>query len=89
MATHEIIMQELQQVPAQHLETVYQLIHALTVQPAGDAAKEAAVARIMGAGGMLSHWNDVEWADFEAELQRTRTELFNRPLPDFDADHAA
>lgn len=88
MATRETIIQELQQVPSQHLESVYQLIHALTVWPEGDGTKEAATARIMGAAGMLSHWSDEEWADFEAELQRTRAELFNRPLPDFDADAA-
>ncbi len=88
MITRETILQELQQVPQQHLETVYQLIHALTVRPEGDGEKLAAVERIMDAAGMLSHWNDEEWADFEAELQRTRAELFNRPLPDFDADAA-
>jgi hypothetical protein len=88
MITRETILQELQQVPQQHLESVFQLIHALTVRPEGDGAKAAAVERIMGAAGMLSHWNDEEWADFEAELQRTRAELFSRPLPDFDADAA-
>ena len=88
MATRETILQELQQVPPQHLESVYQLVHALTVRLEGDGAKAGAVERIMGVAGMLSHWSDEEWADFEAELQRTRAELFNRPLPDFDADAA-
>lgn len=88
MVTRETILQELKQVPPQHLESVYQLIHALTVQPEGAGAKAVAVTRIMGAAGMLSHWSDAEWADFEAELQRTRADLFNRPLPAFDDDAA-
>ena len=88
MTTLEAIFQELPQVPPQHLESVYQLVHALTVRPGSADAKAAAVARIMGAAGMLSHWSDEEWTDFEAELQRTRAELFNRPLPDFNADAA-
>ena len=88
MITRETILQELQQVPPQHLESVYQLIHALTVRPEDEGAKVKAVERIMGAAGMLSHWSDAGWADFEAELQRTRTDLFNRPLPHFDADAA-
>jgi hypothetical protein len=90
MHTLENIFQELQYVPSQHLETVYQLVHALTTPPAQDAGERAAaVERIMGAAGMLSHWSAEEWADFEAELKRTRTELFNRPLPDFDEADAA
>ncbi len=88
MTTRETIIQELQQVPSQHLESLYQLIHALTVRPEGDGTKAAAVERIMGAAGILSHWSDEEWADFEAELRRTRAELFSRPIPDFDADAA-
>lgn len=88
MTTLEAIVQELQQVPPQHLDTVYQLVHALTVRPAQEATTAGAVERIMGAAGMLSDWSDAEWASFEAELQRTRTKLFNRLLPDFDADAA-
>ena len=88
MTTLEAIVHELQQVPPQHLDTVYQLVHALTVRPAQEATTAGAVERIMGAAGMLSDWSDDEWAGFEAELQRTRTQLFTRPLPDFDADAA-
>ena len=56
--------------------------------PDADSKAEAA-ERIMSAAGMLSHWNEEEWTDFEAELKRTRTDLFNRPLPDFDGADAA
>ena len=55
MITRETILQELKQVPPQHLESVYQLIHALTVRPEGAGAKAVAVTRIMGAAGILSH----------------------------------
>ena len=90
MHTLEIIVQELQHVPPQHLETVYQLVHALTKPPMQDAGSRAtALEHVMGAAGMLSNWNEEEWADFEAELKRTRAELFNRPLPDFDEADAA
>jgi len=62
MITREAIIQELQQVPSQHLESVYQLIHALTVRPEGDGAKAAASERIMGAAGILSYWSKEEAA---------------------------
>ena len=75
-------------VPPQHLDAVYQLVHALTVRPAQEAATGGAVERIMGAAEMLSDRSDAEWATFEAKLQRSRMQLFNRPLPDFDADAA-
>ena len=88
MTTLEAIVQELQRVPPEHLDSVYQLVHALTAQPPQEAASTGAVERIMGAAGMLSDWTDEEWAAFEAELQRTRAGLFIRPLPDFDADAA-
>ena len=87
MTTLEAIIQDLQQVPPQHLDSVYQLVHALTTGSAA-ATKADAVERIMGTAGMLSDWSADEWAGFEAELKRTRTQLFNRPLPDFDADPA-
>lgn len=72
MTTLETIVQELQQVPPQHLESAYQLIHALAARPAEEAGNVAAVGRIMSAAGMLSDWNDEEWAAFEAELKRIR-----------------
>lgn len=88
MTTLETIVQELHQVPPQHLESAYQLVHALTMQSPKEAHTAVAVERIMGAAGMLSHWSDEEWADFEAALRRTRAQLFNRPVPDFDVDPA-
>jgi hypothetical protein len=88
MTTLEAIVQELQHVPPQHLEALSELVHSLTARPAEAGNNAAAVERIMGAAGMLSEWSDEEWNDFEAELKRTRAQLFNRPLPDFDADAA-
>lgn len=55
MTTLEAIVQKLQQVPPQHLDTVCQLVHALTIRPAQEAATGGAVERIMGAAGMLNN----------------------------------
>ena len=88
MTTLETIAQELPHVPQQHLEALSELVHSLTVRPAEAGNNAAAVERIMGAAGMLSDWSDEDWDDFEGELKRTHAQLFNRPLPDFDADAA-
>lgn len=60
MTTLEAIIRWLQQVAPQHLDTVYQLVYALTVRPAQEAATGGAVERIMGAAGMLSDRSDAE-----------------------------
>ena len=58
MTTLETIVQELQHVPPQHLDTVYELVHALSARPVVATDNSAAAARIMGAAGMLNEEND-------------------------------
>ncbi|WP_375417930.1 hypothetical protein [uncultured Hymenobacter sp.] len=79
MTTLETIVQELQHVPPERLDEVYQLVLALKAPP--EANKELAEWTMQFAG-MLNHWTEEEWADFQAELQRTRATLFNRPVPE-------
>jgi len=75
----ETVLHDLQQAPPEHIEKVQQLLQDLNDTP---AATEARVDWTMQFAGMLSHWSEEEWADFQAELQRTRAELFNRPIPE-------
>ncbi len=79
MTTLETIIQDLQQVPPENLEKAHQAVQALKATPTTN--KELADWSLQFAG-ILSHWTEEEWADFQAELQRTRAELFNRPVPE-------
>ncbi len=79
MTTLEAIIQDLQQVPPENLGKAHQAVQALKATPA--ANRELADWTLQFAG-MLNDWTEADWADFQAELRRTRAELFNRPVPE-------
>ncbi|RZK31182.1 MAG: hypothetical protein EOO63_04835 [Hymenobacter sp.] len=79
MTTLEAIIQDLRQVPPENLEKAHEAVRALQVP--SEANAELADWTMQFAG-MLGHWTEEEWADFQAELARTRAELFNRPVPE-------
>ena len=79
MITLETLVEELQQVPPEHLEEVHRVLQTLKSKPV--ANKDLADWTLQFAG-MLNHWTEAEWADFQTELQQTRVELFNRPVPE-------
>ena len=79
MTTLAAIIKDLQQVPPENLEKAHQAVQALKTAPTTN--KDLADWTLQFAG-MLSGWTAEEWADFEDELQRTRADLFNRPVPE-------
>ena len=87
MTTLETIVQELQHVPPQHLDEVYQLVHSLSAKAEANKKLAAETMRI------LSGTDDLPaetWAEIEAYQKRLRAELFTRPNPflDDEADAA-
>lgn len=79
MTTLEDITEELKQLPPEQLEKARQFLRAM-ISPA--AANAELADWTMQFAGMLGHWTEKEWADFQAELARTRADLFNRPAPE-------
>ncbi|MEJ7665703.1 MAG: hypothetical protein WKG07_42395 [Hymenobacter sp.] len=83
MVTLETIIQELQQVPPEHLDKVHELVQTLLPTPVSNEAIAARLHEILTGPDDLS---PEAWADVEAHMRRTRTELFTRPNPFMDEE---
>ncbi len=82
MTTIEAIVQDLQQVPPEHLDKVHQLVQELK-----DEANRKLLADTLR---ILDGTDDLPaetWAEIEAYQRRLRAELLTRPNP-FLADEA-
>ena len=78
--TLEAIVKELQKVPVDRLEETYQFVHQMaSTRPANNEDIIQQGRELMGA---FADWSAEDWDDFDAELKRTRQELFNRPAPE-------
>ena len=87
MTTLETILQELQHVPPQHLDAVYELVRSFTVPSEANRKLAAETMRILEGTDDLP---DTEWDAINAHMRQLRAGLFTRPLPDFsdEADAA-
>lgn len=81
MTTLETLMQDLQQVPPEHLDKVHDLVQTLLLTPISNEAIAARLHEILTGSDDLS---PEDWADVEAHMRRTRAELFTRPNPFMD-----
>ncbi|AMR25666.1 hypothetical protein A0257_00240 [Hymenobacter psoromatis] len=81
MVTLETIIQELHQVPPEHLDKVHELVQTLLPTPVSNEAIAARLHELLTGPDDLS---PEAWADVEAHMQRTRAELFTRPNPFMD-----
>lgn len=81
MITLETIIQELQQVPPEHLDKVHKLVQTLLPTPISNEAIAARLRELLTGPDDLS---PEAWADMEADMRRTRAELFTRPNPFMD-----
>jgi len=87
MTTLEAIVQDLQQVPPEHLDEVHQLV--LTLKAKAEANKKLAAETMCILNGM-EELPAEDWAEIDVYQQRLRAELFTRPRPEFDDEaHAA
>ena len=81
MTTIETIVQELQHVPPQHLDTVYELVRSFTLPSEANRKLAAETMRILEGTDDLP---DEEWDAINAHMRQLRAELFTRPRPIFD-----
>jgi hypothetical protein len=81
MITYASLIQELQQVPPEHLDKVHDLIQTLLPKPISNEELAAKMHEILTGTDDLS---PEAWADIDAHMQRTRAELFTRHNPFMD-----
>jgi hypothetical protein len=79
MITLEALVQELQQVPPQHLDAVHRLVQQL--KAADNKRLAAETMRILNG---IEELPAQAWDEIDAQQQRVRAELFTRPRPTFD-----
>ena len=80
MTTVEDILQDLRQVPPQHLEKVRQLVRAWVPEPTPNEVLAAKLGEILSGTDNLS---DEEWDAINGHMRKLRAELFTRSLPEF------
>ena len=81
MTTLETLIQELQQVPPEHLNKVRELVQTLLPKPVANQVIAARLRELLTGTDDLS---SEAWAAIEAHMRRTRAELFTRPNPFLD-----
>ena len=83
MITLETLVQDLQQIPPEHLEKVHQLVQELKAEANRQLAAETMRVLLSGEDDLPAE----TWDEIIAYQQRLRAELFTRPNP-FLADEA-
>lgn len=81
MITLANLMHDLQQVPQEHLDKVHDLVQTLLPKPVSNEELAAKLHEILAGSDDLS---PEAWADIDAQMRRTRAELFTRPNPFMD-----
>lgn len=76
MVTFNNILKELNDLPVEKLEDVYEYIHAIKEHGKKTRAKDK--KKIMSFAGAFASMNDADFADLKDELKRSRSEMFNR-----------
>jgi hypothetical protein len=75
MFKKEQIIREINEIPAQRLEEVYQFVHALNPKSESTVAKRK---KIMAYAGSFADMESKAWQSFAKTVKRTRRKLFNR-----------
>ena len=87
MITLETIVEELRQVPPEHLDKVHEMVQTLLPKPTSNEVLAAKLHEILAGPDDLSQ---ADWADIDAHMKQVRAELFTRPNPFMDDEaHAA
>lgn len=73
------ILKEVNAVPVGRLEELYQLIHSLT--PSVKDISDARRKKILSFAGAFSDMKEDDYADFVAELKKTREKILSDRLP--------
>jgi uncharacterized protein YPO0396 len=80
------ILKEVNTLPANQLEEVYQLIHSLTTTTMLQNKKtDARHKKILSFAGAFNDMNDKDYTDFTDKLNETRKQLFDRNIEIYDS----
>ncbi len=78
MITLNNILKEIENVPIDRLEEVYQFVHSLTpsaIEQSKDVSK-----KILSFGGIFSDMNEKDYKDYQNQIKETRKNLFDRSI---------
>lgn len=76
MVTFNSIIKELNGLPVDKLEDVYEYIHSIKEQE--KKVKDKNKKKIMSFAGAFSGMSDNDFTDLKAEIKRARSEMFTR-----------
>jgi hypothetical protein len=77
MVTINTILEEMKDIPVEHLSEVYQFVHSFNVHHQYSDSKRR---EIMSCAGMLSDMSEEDYADFLGETKRIRQGRLERNL---------
>jgi len=75
MLTINNILKEMNDVPVNRLEELYQFIHSLTLKA---KTNESLRKKILSFGGAFSDMNEKDYEEFQNNVKETRKQLFDR-----------
>jgi len=75
MSTLNTIIKEIKDVPVNRLEELYQFIHSMSPKT---KHTDTLRKKILSYGGAFSDMSNIDYADFQNQIKKARTELFNR-----------
>jgi len=77
MFTINTILKEINDLPADRLDEVYEFVHSLS---ANSRHKESSRKKIMSFAGAFSDMSAKEYADFKRHTKKSRAKLFDRNI---------
>ena len=77
MLTLNTILKEMQDVPVNRLEELYQLVHSMT---SSTKPKESLRKKILSFGGAFSDMSSDDYSDFLNQTKKARIKLFDRKI---------
>ncbi|MCA0229105.1 MAG: hypothetical protein LCH91_01490 [Bacteroidetes bacterium] len=73
--TLNTILKEIQDVPVDKLEDVYEYVHSLTPHKKNSRLRK----KILSFAGAFSDMSEESYQEFASEIQKSRKELFGKP----------
>jgi len=77
MLTLNTILKEMQDIPVNRLEELYQLVHSMS---SSTKRKESLRKKILSFGGAFSDMSSEDYADFLNQTKKARVKLFDRTI---------
>jgi hypothetical protein len=77
MLTLNTIIKEINDVPVNRLEELYQLVHSMTPK---SIQTDALRKKILSYGGSFSDMSKKDYVDFLNQTKKTRTKIFDRNI---------